>query len=157
MCELKDELYLITASVWEKREPLAGDGSSHKLFCKQRLLRTIFVYILLFVLNVWLFFKTYEQKWRMAELASHWSSWWAILPVPETNGVSHWCWMNDSIRSLVEPFLIHFTTHFTALLCHHSTSRMYSFIFLTHLQNKSTNKKGMMGTMKRSMFKGPRA
>lgn len=90
----------------------------------------------------------------MAELASHWSSWWPILPVPETNVVSHWCWMNDNVRSLVEPFLIHFTAHFTTLLCRHSTSRIYSSILLTHLQNKSTNKKGMMGTMKRSVFEG---
>lgn len=27
VCELKDELYLITAAIWEKRKPLAGDGS----------------------------------------------------------------------------------------------------------------------------------
>lgn len=39
----------------------------------------------------------------MAELPLHWSSWWAILPVPETNGVSHRCWMNESVRFLVEP------------------------------------------------------
>lgn len=69
----------------------------------------------------------------MAELASRWSS------------------------GGVEPFLIHFTAHFTALLCRHSSSRIYSSTFLMRLQNKSTNKKGMMGTMKRSKFEGFRA
>lgn len=60
--------------------------------------------------------------------------------------------VNDSVRSLVETFLIH--AHFTALLCCLSSSRIYSSNFLTCLQNKSTNKKRKMGAMKRSMSEG---
>lgn len=60
--------------------------------------------------------------------------------------------VNDSVRSSLETFLIH--THFTALLCCLSSSRIYSSTILTCLQNKSTNKKGVMWAMKRSLSEG---
>lgn len=32
--------------------------------------------------------------------------------------------MNDSVGSLLEPFLVHFTAHFTARLCLHSSGKI---------------------------------
>lgn len=92
VCELKDKLYLITAAYLGEEE---ASGWWWKLFCKQRLIRTISLsIILLLVLNVLhIFLKNlyHKSKWQMAELASRWSSWRAILPVPEPNG-----WMTAS-------------------------------------------------------------